>query len=98
MTTAEHGSGGTGAAATGGGPRVVFFDPVRWEVPWSFDVEEAAFAARGVSLVVPADAVAADVAIRDADIVVACGLRQLDAAAIAHAARMPPASSATASA
>ncbi len=46
-------------------------------------MEEAAFAARGVRLVVPADAAAADVAIRDADIVVACGLRQLDAAAIA---------------
>ena len=84
MTTAEQHSGGPGSgAATGSGPRVVFYDPVSWQVPWSYDVEEAAFAERGVSLVVPPDAAAADEAIRDADIVVACGLRQLDAAAIA---------------
>jgi len=84
MTTGHRGDAGAAAGSgTSGRPRVVFFDPDSWVIPWSFDVERAIFAERGVTLVEPRDAAEADQAIRDADIVVASGLRQLDAAAIA---------------
>jgi D-3-phosphoglycerate dehydrogenase / 2-oxoglutarate reductase len=83
MTTAQHAGGGAPAGDSRGQPRVVFYDPVSWQIPWSFDVERAIFAERGVALVEPRDAAEADVAVRDADIVVVAGLRNLDAAAIA---------------
>ena len=62
-------------------PRVVVFDPIPGE--WSYAVEEAAFAPRGVELVVPPTPEAADEAIRDATVVIVTGVRRLDAARIA---------------
>lgn len=66
-------------------PRVVVYDPVSWDIAgWSYDVERAALAARGVDLVVPRDVAESDAAIVDADIVIVTAVRgQLNAAAIA---------------
>lgn len=74
-------------SATGDGhrPRVVVFDPIPGD--WSFDAEAGVLGARGVDLVVPADAAAADDAITTADAVIVTGVRRLDAACIASMER-----------
>ena len=61
-------------------PRVVVYDPIPGD--WSFDNEADLLRARGVDLVVPADADAADAAIRTADAVIVTGIRRLDPARI----------------
>jgi D-3-phosphoglycerate dehydrogenase len=59
-------------ARTSSRPRVVVFDPVRWNIPdWSYDVEEQLLAKHGVDLVVPADPTESAEAIREADVVIA---------------------------
>lgn len=74
-----------GSARTSGRPRVVVYDPVTWNIPhWSYDVEAARLADRGVDLIVPRDVAESDAAIVDADVVVVTAVRgQLNAAAIA---------------
>lgn len=62
-------------------PRVVVFDPIPGD--WSFESDAAILGARGVELVVPADEVAADEAIRTADAVIVTGVRRLDAGRVA---------------
>ena len=62
-------------------PRVVVFDPIPGD--WSFAIEHAAFAHRGVELIVPPTREAADEAIRDATVVIVTGVRRLDATRIA---------------
>lgn len=62
-------------------PLVVVFDPIPGD--WSFAVEEAALAHRGVELLVPETPEAADEAIKDATVVIVTGVRRLDAARVA---------------
>ena len=53
-------------------PKVVVFDPVRWNIPdWTYDIEQDLLAKHGVDLVVPADPAESAEAIRDADEVIA---------------------------
>jgi D-3-phosphoglycerate dehydrogenase len=66
---------------TEAGPLVVVFDPIPGD--WSFEPERSALGARGVDLVVPDGATAADKAIRNADVVVVTGIRHLDAERVA---------------
>lgn len=61
---------------TNGRPRVVVFDPIPGD--WSFRPEADALGLRGIDLVVPSDAPAADTAIRTADAVIVTGVRRLD--------------------
>lgn len=63
--------------APDGRPRVVVFDPIPGG--WSFAVDAAILAERGVDLVVPDDPDEADAALPTADVVVVTGVRQLDA-------------------
>lgn len=65
----------------GARPRVVVYDPIPGD--WSFDPEAGILAHRGVDLVVPADAAAADAEIRTADAIIVTGIRRLDAGRIA---------------
>jgi phosphoglycerate dehydrogenase-like enzyme len=62
-------------------PQVVVFDPIPGD--WSFAVEEAALAQRGVRLHVPETPEEADEAIQDATVVIVTGIRRLDAARVA---------------
>jgi D-3-phosphoglycerate dehydrogenase len=62
-------------------PLVVIFDPIPGD--WSFEPERSVLGARGVELVVPDGPVAADEAIRDADVIVVTGVRRLDAERVA---------------
>jgi D-3-phosphoglycerate dehydrogenase len=64
-----------------GAPRVVVFDPIPGD--WSFAPETAAFAHRGVELIVPGSPEAADAAIGEADAVIVTGVRRLDGERIA---------------
>jgi D-3-phosphoglycerate dehydrogenase len=65
----------------GARPTVVVFDPVPG--PFTWGPETAIFGSRGVDLIVPADAAAADAAIRTADAVIVTGYGKLDAERIA---------------
>jgi D-3-phosphoglycerate dehydrogenase len=75
-----------GGHATAGSPhspvRVVVLDPIPPD-EWSYDVEAAAFAARGAELVLPASRAAARRGVRDADVVIVTGIDTLDAPTIA---------------
>jgi D-3-phosphoglycerate dehydrogenase len=62
-------------------PRVVVFDPVPGPSTWGPEIE--ILGSRGVDLVVPEDAAAADDAIRTADAVIVTGYGRLDAARVA---------------
>lgn len=62
--------------------RVVVFDPIPPD-EWSYEVEAAALAARGVEFLAPESAEAARREIRDADVVIVTGIQHLDASAIA---------------
>src|SRR6476660_1856056 len=66
---------------SGARPRVVVFDPVPGPSTWS--PETAIFGSRGVDLIVPDDATAADAAIRTADAVIVTGYGKLDADRVA---------------
>ena len=72
-------------AEVGGRPRVVVFDPIPGD--WSWAPERAILGARGVDLIVPADAAAADEAIRTADAVIVTGVGRLDASRVASLER-----------
>ena len=61
--------------------RVVVFDPIPGD--WSFEPERSILGGRGVDLLVPESAAAADEAIRDADAVIVTGIRRLDADRVA---------------
>lgn len=62
-------------------PRVVVYDPVPG--PFAWGPETAIFGSRGVDLIVPEDATAADEAIRTADAVIVTGYGKLDADRVA---------------
>ncbi len=66
-------------------PRVVVFDPIPGG--WSFDADAAVLGGRDVELVVPADELAAEEAIKTADAVIVTGVRKLDAARVASLER-----------
>jgi D-3-phosphoglycerate dehydrogenase len=68
-----------------GRPTVVVFDPVPGVSTWG--PETAILGSRGVDLVVPEDAAAADAAIRTADAVIVTGYGRLDAARVASLER-----------
>jgi phosphoglycerate dehydrogenase-like enzyme len=65
----------------GGRPTVVVFDPVPG--PFAWGPETAILGSRGVELIVPEDALAADDAIRTADAVIVTGYGRLDAGRVA---------------
>lgn len=55
-------------------PKVVVFDPVTWVQPeWSYSVERDLLGKRGVDLIEPATREEQAEAIRDADVLIACG-------------------------
>jgi D-3-phosphoglycerate dehydrogenase len=65
-------SGGTaGGSGSGTRPKVLIHAPIK-SIPWSYDVERAIFAGRGIDIVVPDDDAADDAALIDADVVIAC--------------------------
>jgi D-3-phosphoglycerate dehydrogenase len=63
--------GGSGAGGGGKRPTVLIHAPIR-SIPWSYDVERAIFAARGIDVVVPDDEAANNAALPAADVVIAC--------------------------
>jgi D-3-phosphoglycerate dehydrogenase / 2-oxoglutarate reductase len=67
-------------------PQVVVLDPIR-DLDWDYGIEARLLAVAGADLVLPADDVAADAAVRDADVVVVSGIRGLDADGIARLRR-----------
>ncbi len=70
---------------SGARPRVVVFDPVPGLSTWGS--ESAILGSRGVELIVPEDAAAADDAIRTADAVIVTGYGRLDADRVASLER-----------
>ena len=70
---------------SGARPRVVVFDPVPGPSTWG--PETAILGSRGVELIVPEDAAAADDAIRTADAVIVTGYGRLDADRVASLER-----------
>ena len=70
---------------SGARPRVVVFDPVPGPSTWG--PETAILGSRGVELIVPEDAAAADDAIRTADAVIVTGYGRLDADRVASLQR-----------
>jgi len=60
-------------------PFVTFIDPLTWSRDFSYEIEEQALAAAGVSLVIPADEDERDRLASSADVVISSGTMRVDA-------------------
>jgi D-3-phosphoglycerate dehydrogenase len=63
--------GGTASGGDAARPKVLIHRPIK-SIPWSYEVERAVFAGRGVDIVIPEDDAADDEALKTADVVIAC--------------------------
>ena len=75
----------TDRAEVAGRPRVVVYDPIPGD--WSWAAETAILGGRDLDLIVPDGDVAADEAIRTADVVIVTGVHRLDASRVASLER-----------
>ncbi|MDH3250633.1 MAG: hypothetical protein OEQ47_16820 [Acidimicrobiia bacterium] len=63
-------------------PQVLYFDPIEWIHPWSYDEEVESLSALGVDVVIPEDRGARDRYLSDADVVVVSSVDRIEAAHI----------------